>query len=56
MVADMLDEHDRPYLAVDSDIDSGQARAERAIDVLFGDVSRPELLDRLQLGHAAALS
>ncbi|HVI04700.1 MAG TPA: NAD-binding protein, partial [Sphingomicrobium sp.] len=55
MVADMLITHERPYLAVDSDIDGiGQAR-EAGYNVLFGDVRRPELTDKLHLGHAAAL-
>ncbi|HEY4071131.1 MAG TPA: cation:proton antiporter [Sphingomicrobium sp.] len=55
VVADMLSEHDRPYLAVDSDVDSVRKAQEAGYDVIFGDVSRPELSDRLQLGHAAAL-
>ncbi|GAA3887756.1 cation:proton antiporter [Sphingomonas limnosediminicola] len=55
MVADMLREHDRPYLAVDSDPDSVRRAGEKGYNILFGDVSRPELSDRLQLGHAAAL-
>ena len=55
MVADMLREHDRPYLAVDSDVDSIRRATDAGYNVLFGDVSRPELADRLQLGHAAAL-
>ena len=55
MVADMLREHDRPYLAVDSDADCIRRAASDGYNVLFGDVARPELADRLQLGHAAAL-
>lgn len=55
MVADMLREHDRPYLAVDSDVDTVRVAHEEGYNILFGDVSRPELSDRLQLGHAAAL-
>ncbi|MFL5337072.1 MAG: cation:proton antiporter [Geminicoccaceae bacterium] len=55
MVADMLIAHKRAYLAVDSDID-GVARAREAgYNVLFGDVRRPELADKLHLSHAAAL-
>jgi CPA2 family monovalent cation:H+ antiporter-2 len=55
MVVDMLIAHDRPYLAVDSDVD-GVARARHdGYNVLFGDVARRELADKLQLGHAAAL-
>lgn len=55
MVADMLREHDRPYLAVDSDIDNVRKCLAEGYRVIFGDVSRPELADGLQLGHAAAL-
>jgi len=55
VVADMLREHDRPYLAVDSDVDAVRRAREDGYEVLFGDVSRQELVDQLQLGHAAAL-
>jgi CPA2 family monovalent cation:H+ antiporter-2 len=55
MVADMLTTHGKPYLAVDSDVDSVRQARDSGYNVLFGDVSRPELADRLRLGHAAAL-
>ena len=55
IVADMLREHDKPYLAVDSDVDNVRKAQSSGYDVLFGDVSRPELADQLKLGHAAAL-
>ena len=55
MVADMLITHKRPYLAVDSDIDGVRHAREVGYNVLFGDVRRPELADKLHLGHAAAL-
>jgi CPA2 family monovalent cation:H+ antiporter-2 len=55
MVADMMITHKRPYLAVDSDIDSVRHAREAGYNVLFGDVRRPELADKLHLGHAAAL-
>jgi CPA2 family monovalent cation:H+ antiporter-2 len=55
MVADMLIAHNRPYLAVDSDIDGVRHAREAGYNVLFGDVRRPELADKLHLGHAAAL-
>jgi CPA2 family monovalent cation:H+ antiporter-2 len=54
MVADMLQAHDRDYVAVDSDVDSvGQAR-DKGYDVVFGDVSHPEIIDRLQRAKPAA--
>jgi len=55
MVADMLTVHGRPYLAVESDIDAVLAVREDGYSILFGDVGRGELLDKLQLGHAQAL-
>jgi CPA2 family monovalent cation:H+ antiporter-2 len=55
MVADMLIAHKKPYLAIDSDIDSVRKAREAGYDVLYGDVARPELADKLHLGHAAAL-
>jgi CPA2 family monovalent cation:H+ antiporter-2 len=55
MVADMLAEHDRPYLAVDSDIDNVRRARRGGYRVLFGDVSRGELVEQLKLDDAAAL-
>jgi len=55
MVADMLAAHDKPYLAVDSDVDGVREAREAGYHVLFGDVRRPELTDQLHLGHASAL-
>ncbi|MGN6849597.1 MAG: cation:proton antiporter domain-containing protein [Sphingomicrobium sp.] len=55
MVADMMITHSRPYLAVDSDIDGVRRAREAGYIIVFGDVRRPELVDRLRLGHAAAL-
>jgi CPA2 family monovalent cation:H+ antiporter-2 len=47
MVADMLNAHDKDYLAIESDIDGVAAAREEGYDVLFGDVAHPQLLDRL---------
>jgi len=55
MVADMLVEHGKAYLAVDSDVDSVRRARNAGYRVLFGDVSRAELVDQLKLGSAAAL-
>jgi len=55
LVAEMLALHDKPYVAVDSDIDSVKAARAEGFPLIFGDASRPELLDRLNLGHASAL-
>jgi monovalent cation:H+ antiporter-2, CPA2 family len=55
LVAEMLTAHDRRYLAVDSNIDTVAACRREGIPIVFGDVARPELMDRLNLGHASAL-
>ncbi len=54
MVADMLDDHARPYVAVENDIDQvGEAR-HGGYKVLFGDIARAEMIDLLGMGEAAA--
>ncbi len=55
LVADMLSRHDRPYLAIEADIDAvTRARAD-GHSVVFGDIVRRELVDRLDLARARAL-
>ena len=55
MVADMLAEHGRPYLAVDSDIDGFADARKGGYSVLYGDVSRRELIEKLDLDKAVAV-
>jgi CPA2 family monovalent cation:H+ antiporter-2 len=55
MVAEMLDQHGRPYLAVDSDIDSFAEARKAGYSVLYGDVSRKELIEKLDLDQAVAV-
>ena len=55
MVADMLQEHDRGYLAVDSDIDGFTEARKQGYSVLYGDVSRRELIEKLDLDKALAV-
>ncbi|WP_260484162.1 cation:proton antiporter domain-containing protein [Sphingomicrobium flavum] len=55
MVADMLSEHDRPYLGIDSNIDGVSRLREEGFNVLYGDVARSELIEKLGLNKAAAL-
>jgi CPA2 family monovalent cation:H+ antiporter-2 len=55
LVAEMLQTHGRSYLAVDSNIDTVAEARREGVPILFGDVARPELVDRLNLGHASAL-
>ncbi len=47
LVAEMLDAHSKDYLAIDSDVDSVASARVEGFDVLFGDVARPEFLQRL---------
>jgi len=55
MVADMLQTHGKDYLAIDSDVDGVAASRKEGYDVLFGDVGRTELLDRLRERQPAAI-
>ena len=55
LVAEMLAQHDRDFVAVDSDVDCVKAARAEGVPVLFGDASRSDFLDRLNLGHASAL-
>lgn len=54
-VADMLAAHGKAYVAVDADIDNVAAARLEGYQVIFGDVARAELVERLRLGHAEAL-
>ena len=55
MVADMLQQHGRPYYAVDSDIDGFAQARKSGYSVLYGDVSRRELIEKLDLDQAVAV-
>ncbi|MES2054770.1 MAG: cation:proton antiporter [Pseudomonadota bacterium] len=55
MVADMLKVHNQPFIAVEADIDAVSAARAEGYPVIFGDVARAELVDRLNLGRAKAL-
>jgi CPA2 family monovalent cation:H+ antiporter-2 len=55
MVADMLRHHNQPYLAVEADIDVVSEARAAGYPVLFGDVARAELVERLGLASARAL-
>lgn len=55
LVADMLRVHNQPYIAIESDVDAVTEARREGYKVVFGDVSRPETLDKLSLGHARAL-
>ncbi|MDO7842678.1 cation:proton antiporter domain-containing protein [Sphingomonas immobilis] len=55
MVAEMLAVHNQPYVAVEANIDVVKTARQEGYSVIFGDVARPELVDRLNLGRARAL-
>jgi CPA2 family monovalent cation:H+ antiporter-2 len=55
MVADMLAEHDQLYLAIDSDIDGFMDARDAGYSVIYGDVSRRELVEKLGLNNAKAV-
>jgi CPA2 family monovalent cation:H+ antiporter-2 len=55
MVAEMLVTHGQSYIAVDSDIDLVAKARREGYNTRFGDVSRPDTLDRLGLDTARAL-
>ncbi|TPG43029.1 sodium:proton exchanger [Sphingomonas koreensis] len=55
LVADMLQIHGQKFVAVEADIDTVSAARREGYPVIFGDVARSELVDRLNLGHARAL-
>jgi CPA2 family monovalent cation:H+ antiporter-2 len=55
MVADMLAVHGQRYIAVEADIDTVTAGRRRGYPVVFGDISRGELVDRLRLAEARML-
>jgi monovalent cation:H+ antiporter-2, CPA2 family len=55
LVADMLRVHNQPYIAIESDVDTVKEARREGYAVVFGDVSRPDTLDKLSLGYARAL-
>ena len=55
MVAEMLAAHGKPYLAVENDIDSVLAARDAGYQVMFGDVARRTLVEKLHVGQANAL-
>ena len=55
LVAQMLDAHHQPYVAIEADIDSIAHARSRGYNAQFGDIARPGMIERLRLDHAAAL-
>jgi monovalent cation:H+ antiporter-2, CPA2 family len=55
MVAEMLDAHDQPYLAIEADVDVADAARREGKPIRFGDASRPMMFDHLGLESAKAI-
>ena len=55
IVADMLTAHDRSYVAVDANTDAVRDGRASGYPVLFGDVSRGTLVQRLKVGIPSAV-
>jgi monovalent cation:H+ antiporter-2, CPA2 family len=54
MVSEMLAVHGKDYVAIDSDIDTVAAATKDGFPVVYGDVSNPDVIDRIQRGKPAA--
>ncbi|MBL8651500.1 MAG: cation:proton antiporter [Sphingopyxis sp.] len=54
-VAELLRDHQRPYIAVDADIDTVAAARRDGFIVRFADVARPGSLDKLGIENADAI-
>lgn len=55
LVAQMLQAHNLPYIGVDADVDAIAHARRRGYAVTFGDVSRPGMIEKLDLGRASAV-
>jgi monovalent cation:H+ antiporter-2, CPA2 family len=55
LVAEMLEAHARPYVAIEADVDIVTLARREGKPVKFGDAARPAMLDRLDPGQASAV-
>jgi CPA2 family monovalent cation:H+ antiporter-2 len=55
LVAQMLQAHHLPYVAVDADIDTVAHARRRGYVATFGDIGRPGMIEKLDLGRASAV-
>lgn len=55
LVAEMMREHNQAFVAVDSNIDTVARGRRDGFPTIFGDVSRPQLLENLDLERVSAL-
>ncbi|WP_209347902.1 cation:proton antiporter [Pontixanthobacter sp. CEM42] len=55
LIAQMLDKHERPYLAVDSDADLIESAKRQGYRATFGDAARGDAMNRLGIDRAPAV-
>jgi len=55
LIAQMLDAHDKPYVAIDSDADMIEAAKRNGYRAIFGDAARSDALNRLGAGRSPAV-
>lgn len=55
LVAQMMTEHNRSYLAIDADVDTLAHASAEGYNVIFGDITRPGMIEKLELQKAAAV-
>ncbi len=55
LVAQMLDAHDQPYIAVDSDADLIESAKRKGYHAMCGDAARGDTMDRLEVDRATAV-
>ena len=55
LVAQMLDRHQQPYVAIDADPDLVQRARRRGYNAVFGNVTREDVLEKLGIAQAPAV-
>lgn len=55
LVAEMLDRHQQPYLAIDADPDLVSRARREGFNAVFGNATRADVLDKLGVAHAPAV-
>ncbi|MCA0902382.1 cation:proton antiporter [Qipengyuania aquimaris] len=55
LIAQMLDEHDKPYIAIDSDADMIESAKRKGYRAVFGDAARGDALQHLGIEDALAV-
>jgi len=55
LVAEMLDKHGQPYVAIDADPDLVEAARREGYSVIFGNATRADVLDKMGIDSARAV-